>query len=84
MRFLLHFEYFKLKKIKKIKFIAKSIKKKKFIAQASTVYNINFIKIKKSDVFRKNRTKFKTYITQCEFYLNFNENRMLNDKKKVL
>ena len=41
-------------------FIAESIKEKKFIAQTSTVYNIKFIKIKKLNTFKKNRTKFKT------------------------
>ena len=33
--------------------IAKSVKKKKFTAPASTVYNIKSIKIQKSDVFKK-------------------------------
>ena len=64
--------------------IAESIKEKKSTAQASTVYNIKFLKIKKSNVFKKNRTKFKAYITQCEFYLDFNVNQMSNDKKKVI
>ena len=65
-------------------FIVISVKRKELLIQALTIYNIKFIKIKKSNVFKKNRTKFKTYITQCELHLNFNVNRMSNDKKKVL
>ena len=56
--------------------IAKSVKEEKFTAETSTVYNIKFIKVKKSNVFKRNGTKLKTYITQCEFSFNFNVNRM--------
>ncbi len=49
-----------------------------------TVISYKSLKVKKSDIFSDDKIKLKTYITQCELYIEFNVAQYKTNQNKML
>ena len=73
-----------IKKIQKINSVSKKDVNTASKINNTVVLQVRSLKIKKSNVFKKNKFKLRVFLIQTELYINFNVNKINKNQKKIL